>query len=360
MVVPPFDVVGVGINSVDHVVVLPAFPAPSGPLAKMRVRDYEVLCGGQTATALVACARFGLRAKYVGAIGTDASAGLVREALSREGIDLSHLAVHDAVSRFAIILVDGTSGERVVLWDFDERLRLADAEVPRTVLESARLVHVDDVDGAAALSAARVARAAGVPVTSDIDRVTDLTRELIDTVTVAILAEHMPFELLRAPGSRLQASALARCLDSGLPRTPGSADGLADGTELRTTSVGSSASVDGPASQRAHSSLEDVRDSMLSLPRRPDQTVCVTLGDRGAIALDAGGFHYQPAFAVDAVDTTAAGDVFRAGFILARLRGYPIDQQLRWANAAAAISCTRLGAIASVPSLGEVEKLLAT
>jgi sugar/nucleoside kinase (ribokinase family) len=58
------------------------------------------------------------------------------------------------------------------------------------------------------------------------------------------------------------------------------------------------------------------------------------------------------------VDTTGAGDVFRGAFIRALLRGEAPDAMLRFANAAAALSCTRLGAIGGVPSLEEVERLL--
>jgi sulfofructose kinase len=60
---------------------------------------------------------------------------------------------------------------------------------------------------------------------------------------------------------------------------------------------------------------------------------------------------------VKAVDTTGAGDVFRAAFIHALLKGYPPREMLRFANAAAAMSCTRAGAMAGVPSMIEVEAL---
>ena len=56
----------------------------------------------------------------------------------------------------------------------------------------------------------------------------------------------------------------------------------------------------------------------------------------------------MPAFAVEALDTTGAGDVFRGGFIYALLQGWPIADGLRFANAAAAVSCTRLGAMNGV------------
>jgi sugar/nucleoside kinase (ribokinase family) len=81
--------------------------------------------------------------------------------------------------------------------------------------------------------------------------------------------------------------------------------------------------------------------------------LCVTLGARGAMLLDGDRLHHEPAFSVAVSDTTGAGDVFRGAFIAAFLRGDPPEDILRFANAAAAISCTRLGAINGVPTLSE-------
>jgi len=64
-----WDVVGLGANSVDFVHLLPGYPQPFGSFAKMRIEKQEILCGGQTATAMCACARLGLRAKYAGVTG---------------------------------------------------------------------------------------------------------------------------------------------------------------------------------------------------------------------------------------------------------------------------------------------------
>jgi sugar/nucleoside kinase (ribokinase family) len=296
-----FDVIGVGANSVDTVAVLPACPQMSGPFAKMRIREHATRCGGQMATALATCARLGLRTAYVGAVGGDANGRLVRETLAGLGIDLSHVVVHDGFNQFALVLVEEGTGERSVLWDRDERLRLADHELPRAAIESCRLLHVDDVDERAALTAARIAGAKGIPVTSDIDRLIDGTAELIDAVSVAILAEHVP------------------------PALTGRVD---------------------------------VREALAAMPRRPGQVLCVTLGRQGAVAIDDDGFHERAGFELAVKDTTGAGDVFRGGFIYARLRGCSLDEQLRFANAAAAVSCTRPGAIASVPALEEIQALL--
>ena len=91
----------------------------------------------------------------------------------------------------------------------------------------------------------------------------------------------------------------------------------------------------------------------------PHKTLmCVTLGPDGAALLAGERFIRQPAFRVDAVDTTGAGDVFRAGFIYALLRGDSPEAILRFACAAAAVSCTRRGAINSVPSMEDVSRVL--
>jgi len=297
-----WDVIGLGANSVDYVYLLPAYPQASGPRAKMRVSAHFLSCGGQIATALATCSQMGLRAKYLGTTGTDDNGRRIREELGRRKIDLTDAIIRDVPNQFAVILVEEKSGERIVLWDRDERLQLRARELPAEVFLSTRVLHVDDVDQDAAIRAARLVRDRGVLVTSDIDRVTDLTEELVASVTVPIFAEHVPVALT------------------------GEHD-----------------------PERALRKLRRVHDGLL----------CVTLGANGAMALDGDRPIYLPAFKVDAVDTTGAGDVFRGAFIYALLEGHPPAEVLRFANAAAAVSCTRVGAIDGVPSLDEARRLMA-
>src|SRR5438874_10478559 len=73
-----WDVIGIGENSVDFAYVLPGYPQPYGPAAKMRIRERRILCGGQMATAMCACASLGLKAKYVGVTGTDDNGRRIR------------------------------------------------------------------------------------------------------------------------------------------------------------------------------------------------------------------------------------------------------------------------------------------
>lgn len=294
--------VGVGANSVDYVYRLPASPRADSATAKLRITSHFVSCGGQMATALAACAALGLRPAYVGAVGSDDHGGLVGRELAGRGIDLTHVVTREAANQFAVITVDDRTGERIVLWDRDDRLMLQAVELPEALIASARLVHVDDVDEESAIRAATLARAAGVPATSDLDRVTDRTAELVAAVSIPIFAEHV------------------------VPALTGETDYERGLRKLRQTHAG---------------------------------MLCVTLGPRGSMMLVKDELFVEPGFAVKAVDTTGAGDVFRAGFIHALLNGYPPAGILRFANAAAAVSCTRAGALNSVPSLAEVERFMA-
>ncbi len=298
-----WDVIGIGENSVDYVYRLPIYPEPNGPNAKMRISAHSLSCGGQIATTLCTCASLGLRAKYLGATGTDDNGRRIRAELTSRGIDMSDAVIRDVPNRFAVILVGDKGGERIVLWDRPPELSLRPRELPPEVLTAARVVHVDDTDQDAAIRAASIARSAGVHVTSDIDRVTERTQELVSAVTIAVLAEHVPAALT------------------------GEAD-----------------------LERALRKLRRVQPGML----------CVTLGARGSMLLDGDLVYQEPAFQVDAVDTTGAGDVFRGAFIYALLRGNTPADILRFANAAAGTSVTRLGAINGVPTLDETNRLMQT
>lgn len=296
-----WDVLGVGCNSVDYVYRLPASPRADSPTAKLRISSHKTMLGGQTATTMAACAGFGLSTAYLGTAGDDDNGRLIVGELGQHGVDVSHVLTRECANRFAVITVDETTGDRIVLWDRDDRLNLAGAELDPAVIRSARLLHVDDEDQEAAIAAALIARGAGLPVTSDIDRLTERTAALIAAVSIPIFGQHV------------------------LPAVTGEAD-----------------------VERALRRLRESHHGML----------CVTLGAGGATMLAGDQLVHVPAFNVTPVDTTAAGDVFRAGFIYALLNDYSPPDMLRFANAAAALACTRDGAMASVPSLEEIWRLV--
>lgn len=298
MTAPKWDVIGIGESSVDEVYRL---PGAVGPNVKLPLPSKQIRYGGQVATTLATCASFGLRAAFLGTAGDDDHAYQLCRALEDRGVDTTLLVRRPARHRRAIVLVSEQTGDRTVLWERDERLTLQPDEVPQAVIERTRLLHVDDVDVDAALVAAGIARRAGIAVTSDIDHVNEKTRALIAAVSVPIFSEQVPQALT---GESDPERALRR---------------------LRATHAG---------------------------------MLCVTLGSRGAMLLDGNQLYRVPAPSVQAVDATGAGDVFRGAFIYALLRGdSPVDI-LRFANAAAALSCTHEGALDSVPRLEAVEEFL--
>lgn len=157
----PFDVLTVGLNSLDLVAVVNPYPARN---TKHALRDFAQRPGGPAATTAVGVARLGWRARYIGRFGNDAFGRQGRQSLVDAGVDIEHcLTVAGATSQFAVILVDEASGERTVLWHRHPGLTMTAADVPASAAAQARLVHVDCHEVPAVTSAARHARAAGVP-----------------------------------------------------------------------------------------------------------------------------------------------------------------------------------------------------
>ncbi len=297
-----FDVAGLGLNSIDLVAVVAEYPAPN---SKQRLQRFARLPGGQIATAMTACVRLGLTAHYIGSFGADAFGAESRASLTGAGVCTDGArVVPGATNQFAIVLVDGKTGERTVLWDRHPGLVMSPDEVPKDAVTSGRMLVVDCHDTAAAAQAARFAREAGIPTVVDVERVRPGIADLLRHIDAIIAAEAFPGELtgFDPPGRALEA--MAREFEAPL--------------------------------------------------------VCVTLGQEGSLARVAGREIRTPAFAVDCVDSTGAGDAFRGGFAAACLLWPDADLEdvLRYANAVAALNCRALGARGGLPTADEVNRLL--
>jgi sulfofructose kinase len=298
----PFDVVTLGLNSVDLVAVVAEYPRSN---SKQRLQRFARLPGGQMATAAAICARLGWRASYIGSFGGDDLGLLGQDSLRAEDVDLhASWVVPDATNQFAVVVVDARSGERTVLWDRHPALAIDPALVPRADIEQGRLLIVDCHETAAATQAARYARAAGIPTIVDVERVRPGIHELLREIDALIAAQSFPSELTgyEEPGRALQA--MAREFDSPF--------------------------------------------------------ACVTLGEEGSLAWCGGREIRTPGFAVDCVDTTGAGDSFRGGFAAGCLLDPDgdVEDVLAYANAVAALNCRALGARGGMPRRDEVEHLL--
>ena len=297
-----FDVVGFGLNAVDHLIVVPAYPEFD---TKIRFTEYTKSAGGQTATALVALQRLGMRTAYAGRFGSDEAGLFGRDSLVLEGVNDDYAETIDgANNQVAFIIIDGRSGERTIIWDRDERLSYQPDEAPVELASRGRALHIDAHDPPACAVMARAAHDAGAVVTADIDNIYEGLRELLPLIDVLITSSEFP---------------------------------------ERLTGIG------------------DLRAALIETQSRYGcMIVGATLGARGAIVYSEGQFIEAPAFAVPGGcrDTTGAGDAFHAGFIFGMLRGDNVEECMRLGNAVAALKCRALGGRPALPDERELTGFL--
>jgi ribokinase/sulfofructose kinase len=297
------DLLAVGENSLDLIAVVSGHPAPN---QKAPIADYAELPGGEAASAAVGVARLGWRAAYIGRFGDDRLGEISRRAVTAEGVDTSGAIVVDGTpNRMAIILVDRKTGDRTVLWRRDPRLALRAKDVPDDRLRDARVLLVGSEDARATAGIARRARDFGVRVVGDLDHVGPHTPELLRHLDIAVMSAAFPQAFT---GESDPVAALHRV--AGMT---------------------------------------------------PAALVCVTEGASGCLGLVDGRAVRVPAFRVAAVDTTGAGDMFRAGLIARWLDdpgGPDVFELLRYANAVAALNCRAPGAQTAAPTRAQVDALL--
>ena len=299
MSAPRFDILGIGENATDTVLQLPQFP-PLG--SKVEIQGAQILPGGQIATALIACQRWGLRTHYVGVVGDDHAAELHRRELWRAKVQVDLVEVGGTLSQMSFILIDTSSGERTIVWRRDPRLTVPPAFLERGWVTSARLLHVDGHDPATTSVAASWARASGIPVVADLDHMSPGLLRLLPFVDFPVTSKEFPVD---ATGEKNLLKAL-------------------------------------PQFQRKYGS----------------RAVCATLGVNGALAWDGSRFCYAPSYKVRVVDTTGAGDLFHAAFSYGILNRWDLQRILDFACAAAGLNCETLGARGGIRALLKVNQLL--
>ena len=296
------DVLGLGVTAVDDILYVPAYPPPDG---KVEVRLRERHCGGLCATALVAAARLGARCAFAGTLGADDDSRFVREALTREGVNVRHIVRKAGAGPVrSAVVVDESRRTRNIFYD-TSRARGADPRrPPKAVILSARVLLVDRFGIPGMIRAARIARAAGIPVVADFE------------------SSHLPCfgELLALVDHLIVSENFARHLTK--------------------------------AKNPAHAAVK--------LWRAERSAVVVTCGAAGCWFVDARA--KQPkhisAFHVKAIDTTGCGDVFHGAYAAVLSRGLSLEERLRFASAAAALKARQHGGQAGIPTLEQVRRFL--
>ena len=298
-----FDAVGFGLNAVDHLIVVPAYPAFD---TKVRLLEHKRATGGQTATAMVTLQRLGLRTAYAGRFGSDEEGRFGLDSVKSEGVDVEFAEViQGARNQLAFIIIDARNGERTIIWDRDERLSYRADEAPVALASLGRVLHLDAHDPPACARMAEAAHKAGTIISADIDNLYDGLPELLPLVDILITSREFPHRLI---------------------------------------------------------GIADERASLVEMKARYGcKIVGLTKGAGGALILCDGQFIESAAFEVPGGcrDTTGSGDAFHGGFLYGLLTGADIETSLKIANAVAALKCRDLGARTALPNRSQLNEFLA-
>jgi ribokinase len=302
----PIVVVG-SINS-DLVVSAAHIPQPGETILGS---GFAVYPGGKGANQAVGVARLGHPCSLIGRLGRDSFGNQLRSQLIAAGVDTAAVGDVDGPSGVALITTAASrENSIVVVAGANALLSPADIDAQRDLIRGAAMVLLQlEIPIAAVIRVAEIAFESHVPV-------------MLDPAPAQALPEAL---LRRVAWLTPNATETAVLLETSTsPETPEDAQSMAEDLLAR-----------GPAG------------------------VVLKLGHRGAYLATAGGIRaHVPAFKVDAIDTTAAGDAFNAGFSTALVRGMDPVAAARFASAVAAISVTRRGAQPSMPAQREVEDFL--
>lgn len=298
----PFDAVGFGLNAVDHLIVVPEYPAFD---TKMRLVEHKQSAGGQTATAMVALRRLGLKTAYAGRFGSDPEGLFGLSTLKDDGINVDFAeVVEGATNQIAFITIDARSGERTIIWDRDERLAYKAEEAPAEFGSLGRVLHLDAHDPPACVRVAKAAKASGTIVSADIDNVYEGLPELLPLIDILIGSKEFPHRV---------------------------------------------------------TGITDERAALIELRQRYGCAVVgMTIGAAGAVVYCGGEFIESPGYRAPGGcrDTTGAGDAFHSGFLYGFLTGEDVETSLKFGNAVAAMKCSALGARTALPTRARLTEFL--
>lgn len=297
----PPRILCVGIAVLDHVFQVEAYPERD---CKTTARGFVSVIGGGAVNAAIAIARLGGVARFAGPLGGAGGADPIGDRiladLTSEGIACDCLRVDNTISPVSAVLVDAQGG-RTIAHHRDSDLRVAKAVDPDRLVTGIDGVLADDHYPEFATPVCMAARRRGLPVVLDIEKLASPDHPLLNAATHRVFSR------------------------AGLSATTGEGD---------------------PAT------------GLLRLENGDGAFLAVTDG-AGPVLWRAGGMGGEvPTFAVEAIDTLAAGDVFHGAFALALLEAGDGVRALRFAAAVAAIKCTRFGGGAAAPTRAELERFL--
>ena len=304
-------VVVVGSLNTDFVLTLDAFPAAGESVLG---KTFEQAPGGKGLNQAVAASRLGAQVAMIGAVGGDQFGPGLIQTLTDEGIDSLVSQIPDTSTGMAIIEVEGSGENRIIVVSGANNF-LSEDSVETSLREIAGehrigvVLTQGEVPVQTTERALRVAKELGAITILNPAPVRDFPPSVFPLVDYLV-----PNELEAQGLCTLEGNACKSMLDF-----------VEVATSIVDLGVGS---------------------------------VIITRGEKGAVWSTATASGQAAAFRIVPVDTVAAGDAFCGGLAAALNEGQPLNEALRWASAAGALTATRVGAITSLPRRSEVEELL--
>ncbi len=291
-----FDVVGIGQCALDYLGIVDAHPDVN---EKTELSDFKVEGGGPTATAMVTLCRFNVPATFIGKVGDDPFGDDIKQGLIAEGVDVSAMVTEPGkASQYAFISVERDTGQRNIFFTRGTVTPLSFEEVQKSLIDSCKILHLDGLMIDTSIKAAKYAKSLGKKVSLDAGTLREGMLELCKYTDYLVTSEKFA---------------------------------------------------------RSYIGSDDFEGALKRLKELGPEIVCVTLGEKGSIALKDGQIHRQAAYRVPVVDTTGAGDVYHGGFLFGLLKGYNIKKTMRFASFVAALKCRELGGRSGIPQTEECE-----
>jgi len=297
------QIVGLGMATLDVLVRLRDMPTWEHGT---QIHGFRFDGGGPVATAMVASARLGAKVGFIGTAGNDEAANLKLRSMVDADIDLSRLVTRsNPDDQVIFVFVNSDSGERVFSGVQRERKPILIEELDRDYITSAEYLHLDGFHPDAALQAAKWMREAGKKV---------------------VLDGH---------------------------KTSGSV-----GSHIRALIEYVNVLISGSGFAKALTGLSDIYKAGKAILQMGPDIYVQTEGENGSYTIiDEESFH-TPAFDVDVIDTTGAGDVFHGAYIVGLIHGWDLKDVATFSTAVSAIKCTKLGGRSGIPYFSDVVSFL--
>lgn len=294
----PPKIIGLGYCSVDYLSIVPHIPVDD----KVEIVQSLIQGGGPAATAIVTVAKLGAETSFIGVVGDDERGKAILDGLSVEGVGIGGMKIRrGAESPAAFCWIEKTNGKRSIAWTRGNAKQLSPDELDDKLIKRSKVLHLDGHQTSAAIAAAKIAQTHGVTVSIDAGTIVLQIDELLELSDIVIASEKFA---------------------------------------------------------SYHTGKLSIEKAVEKLFTANCKFSAITMGNRGVIGFDGKNLLKCPAFKVDVVDTTGAGDVFHGAFVYKYSIGGTWHECMRFASAVSALKCTKFGGRTGIPSLSETENFL--